>query len=79
MTFDVIDIKTGEYPDLEKIALSEDWARNLMYCDMEGFHIDEDGTLYLADECGAFSRCPYDRFKIILNIPELKQTHTFTY
>ena len=33
--FDVVDTKTGEYPDLEKIALKEDWAKHLMYCDME--------------------------------------------
>lgn len=33
--FDVIDTKTGEYPDLWDIALKEDWAKDLMYCDME--------------------------------------------
>lgn len=38
--FDVIDTKTGEYPDLWEIALKEDWANGLMYCDMEGFAIE---------------------------------------
>lgn len=43
MTFDVIDPKTGEYPDLEHIAKTEEWAQNLIPCDMEGFCINEDG------------------------------------
>lgn len=63
--FTVIDVKTGEYPDLWEIALNEEWARSLMYCDMEGFAIQEDGTLLLMDECGKFTYCPSDRFKII--------------
>ena len=64
MKFTVIDTKTGNYPDLEKIALTEEWAKDLMYCDMEGFAIEEDGDLMLMDECGNFRYCPDDRFKI---------------
>lgn len=63
--FDVIDTKTGEYPDLWEIALKEDWANGLMYCDMEGFAIEEDGTLLLLDECGKHAYCPEGRFKIV--------------
>lgn len=62
--FDVIDTKTGEYPDLWDIALKEDWAKGLMYCDMEGFAIEEDGTLLLLDECGKFRYCPIGRFEV---------------
>ena len=62
--FDVVDTKTWEYPDLEKIALKEDWAKHLMYCDMEGFAIEEDGTLLLLDECGRQACCPVGRFEI---------------
>ena len=62
--FDVVDTETGEYPDLEKIALKEDWAKHLMYCDMEGFAIEEDGTLPLLDECGRQACCPEGRFEI---------------
>ena len=62
--FDVIDTKTGEYPDLWDIALKEDWAKGLMYCDMEGFAIEEDGTLFLLDECGKFRYCPIGRFEV---------------
>jgi len=39
-SFTVIDVKTGEYPDLETIALYEDWAKGLVYCDMEGIADD---------------------------------------
>ena len=63
--FDVIDKKTGTYPDLWKIALEEDWAKGLCYCDMEGFAIEEDGTLILMDECGRHAYCPEGRFEII--------------
>ena len=79
MRFDVIDLKTDKYPDLEKIALNEEWAKGLMYCDMEGFRIDEDGTLCHSDECGSYRYCPHERFKIVLELPELKQTHSFVY
>lgn len=63
--FTVIDNKTGEYPDLWEIALKEDWAKHLMYCDMEGFAITEDGALILLDECGGVAYCPEDRFTVI--------------
>lgn len=63
--FSVIDNKTGKYPDLYNIALKEDWAKGLMYCDMEGFSINEDGQLILSDECGKFVYCPSDRFTVV--------------
>jgi len=61
---EVFDKETGTYPDLEKIALEEDWAKGLCYCDMEGFALTEDGCLILCDECGRFAYCPPDRFTI---------------
>lgn len=64
--FDVIDTKTGEYPDLEKIALTEEWAQGLVYCDMDGFAVREDGSLILLDECGNCVSCPPRRFEIRL-------------
>lgn len=63
--FTVIDTKTGEYPDIWEIATSEDWAKDLMYCDMEGFAIDQDGLLVLMDECGSYRYCPEGRFEIV--------------
>ena len=68
--FDVIDTKTGKYADLQKIALKEEWAKGLVYCDMEGFAIEQDGTLILLDECGNCAYPPEGRFKLIWNVGE---------
>lgn len=65
MSFTVIDNKTGKYPDLWKIALKEKWAEGLIYCDMEGFALLEDGSLILLDECGNFEYCPNNRFTVV--------------
>lgn len=62
--FKVIDKKTGEEPDVMEIAANEEWAKNLMACDMEGFAIENDGTLLLIDECGRYEVCPQNRFEI---------------
>lgn len=63
-TFIVIDTKTGEEADTYDIALHEDWAKHLCYCDMEGWAIEEDGTLLLVDECGRFEYADRKRFKV---------------
>lgn len=63
-TFSVIDNKTGKEADPYEITLNEDWAKNLMYCDMEGFAILEDGSLILVDECGRHEYCPIGRFEV---------------
>lgn len=64
--FTVIDTKTGKEADTYEIALKEEWAKHLCYCDIEGFAIEEDGTLVLLDECGKVAYCPEGRFRIIL-------------
>lgn len=64
LEFDVVDTKTGQYPDWEHIARTEDWADGLVYCDIDGIAILEDGSLVLLDECGNCVPCPRDRFKI---------------
>lgn len=74
MRFSVIDKNTGEYPDLWEIALKEEWAKDLCYCDMEGFAIEEDGTLILLDECGRHEYCPGGRFEVVPDENEIK-TH----
>lgn len=66
MQFDVIDTKTGAYPDVEKIALNEEWAKGLIYCDIDCFAMQEDGNLVLIDDCGNFAYPPEKRFKVIL-------------
>ena len=64
LEFKVIDNNTGKEADIGKIALKEDWAKGLMYCDMQGFAILDDGNLVLLDECGKFEYCPSERFSI---------------
>lgn len=71
MKFKVIDKKTGKEADVEEIALHEDWAKGLVYCDIEGFAITEDGELILADECGKFAYCPDGRFEVQFDADEL--------
>jgi hypothetical protein len=63
--FFVTDKTTGQAPNLETIALHEEWARWLIYCDMEGFALGENGRLVLMDECGSYHVCPPDRFEIV--------------
>ena len=65
LPFVVIDKKTGKEADIYNIALHEEWANHLIYCDMEGFAIQEDGTLVLLDECHNMAYCPLDRFEVI--------------
>ena len=64
MKFRVIDMKTGKTPDLAKISLEEGWASGLIYFDMDGFAVCEDGGLILLDECGNVAYCPKDRFGV---------------
>lgn len=68
MIFTVIDPKTGEYPDCMRIVMEEDWAKELLYCDIEGFAIGEDGWLYLMDECGNAVFCPEGRFEVRMEV-----------
>ena len=64
-SFTVIDNETGVYPDCEKIALNEEWAKHLIYCDIDTFAITEDGNLILLDDCGNCAFCPADRFIVV--------------
>lgn len=64
-TFIVIDNKTGKEADPYDIALYEDWAKDLCYCDMDGWAIMDDGTLLLVDECGRFAYADRERFKVV--------------
>ena len=70
MIFRVVDKKTGREADPEDIALHEDWAKGLIYCDMEGFALLQNGQLILMDECGNYEFCPEDRFEIVKYDPE---------
>lgn len=63
--FTVIDNQTGRYPNCEKIALTEGWAKHLMHCDIDAFALTEDGALMLLDDCGNCAYCPTDRFTVV--------------
>ena len=64
-TFTVIDATTGKEADEYDIALHEDWAKRLCYCDMEGWAIQNDGSLLLLDECGQYVFADRERFKVV--------------
>lgn len=70
MKFKVIDVNTGKYPNLRDIA-KEDWAKDLMWMDMDGFALTEEGSLLLMDECGNSAYCPQGRFEVITDRIEL--------
>lgn len=64
MEFTVKYKETGRPVNLEEIA-EEEWAKNLIQCDLEGFLIGEDGQLILADECGNFTYVPKEEKYLI--------------
>lgn len=65
-SFRVIDTKTGKEADTYEIALHEDWAEHLIYCDIDGWAIGEDGSLVLLDDCLNAAYPPdKERFKVV--------------
>jgi hypothetical protein len=68
--FHVIDKTTGEEPDTYNIALHEDWAKGLIYCDIDGFWFSEDGQLILMDDCCNVAYCPPDRFEVVWEVAQ---------
>jgi hypothetical protein len=68
-TFHVVDLATGckveaRGEEMMKIAAKEEWAKGLIYCDLEAWALQDDGTLILTDECGNFAYPPEGRFCI---------------
>ena len=64
MKFKVWDTKNKKYVEDELQDLALKGFKNLVYCDMEGCAIEEDGTLIILDECGNYEYLDSDRFKI---------------
>ena len=64
-TFHVIDTKTGAEADTYNIALNEDWAKRLVYCDIDGWAVTEDGSLLLLDDCCNCVYADTERFKVV--------------
>ena len=68
MSFQVLDTKTMKEVNLDDFTTL---ARNnnLMEFDLEGFALQEDGTLLLCDECGRFAYVPRED-KYIIRVKE---------
>ena len=68
MSFQVLDTKTMKEVNLDDFtALARN--NNLMEFDLEGFAVQEDGTLLLCDECGRFAYVPREN-KYIIRVKE---------
>ena len=66
--FKVINVKTGKEPIFDHNHLfKEKWFKQsgLIWCDLEGWVVSEDGVLMLADECGNVTYVP-DKYKAVL-------------
>ena len=68
MNFQILDKKTMKEVNLDDFT---ELARNnnLMEFDIEGFALQEDGTLLLCDECGKFAYVPREK-KYIIHVEE---------
>lgn len=53
--------------DLEDYALDEFKDAKLVYCDMEGWALADDGGLLLLDECGNFAYADPERYEVRFN------------
>ena len=77
MSFQVLDTKTMKEVNLDDFtALARN--NNLMEFDLEGFALQEDGTLLLCDECGRFAYVPREE-KYIIHVKERFGTSDYEY
>lgn len=77
MSFQVLDKETMKEVNLDDFA---ELIRNsgLIEFDIEGFAIQEDGTLLLCDECGRFTYVPREG-KYIIRIKERLGIYDYEY
>ena len=77
MNFQILDKKTMKEVGLDDFtALARN--NNLMEFDLEGFALQEDGTLLLCDECGRFAYIPREE-KYIIRVEERFGTSDYEY
>ena len=77
MNFQILDKKTMKEVGLHDFtALARN--TNLMEFDLEGFALQEDGTLLLCDECGRFAYVPREE-KYIIRVKERFGTSDYEY
>ena len=77
MSFQVLDKKTMKEVNLDDFT---ELVRNnnLMEFDLEGFALQEDGTLLLCDECGRFAYVQREE-KYIIHVKERFGTSDYKY
>ena len=77
MSFQVLDKNTMKEVSLDDFV---ELARNngLMEFDLDGFALQEDGTLLLCDECGRFTYIPREE-KYIIRVKERFGTSNYEY
>lgn len=77
MNFLVLNKKTMKEVSLDNFT---EFARNngLMEYDLDGFALQEDGTLLLCDECGKFTYVPREE-KYIIRVKERFGTSDYEY
>lgn len=76
MIFRVIDNRTGKDPIYDHNHLfKEKWFKesNLIYCDISGWIIDEEGFLALCDDCDNIAYPPSDRFSVVFDLSEFNK------
>ena len=72
MTFHVIDKRTSKEPIFDHNHIfKEKWFKEsgLIWCDIDGWYISENGTLALVDDYRKVAYPPIDRFDIVYNEP----------
>lgn len=76
MIFKVIDNRTGKEPIYDFNHLfKEKWFKEsaLIYCDISGWGIDEDGYLFLIDDCNNMAYPPSERFSAVFDLSEFNE------
>ena len=72
MTFHVIDKRTGNEPIFDHNHIfKEKWFKEsgLIWCDIDGWYISEDGQLVLIDDCGKCVWVDQERFEVVIDEP----------
>lgn len=72
MKFHVIDKRTGKEPIFDHNHIfKEKWFKEsgLIWCDIDGWYISEDGQLALIDDCGKCVWVDQNRFVVVIDEP----------
>lgn len=77
LSFKVIDKRTGKEPIFDHNHIfKEKWFKEsgLIWCDIDGWYVSEDGELALIDDCGRSFLVDRNRFEVVYeNIEQIKE------